>query len=140
MTDDSRIEHLLDELANSHATPEEVCAKCPELLGVVRDRWQQSRRLGADLDSLFSPPDKTGPYSPEEPALPQVSGYEIEAVLGRGGVVRRVGARPSEQPYWPHPRRPLHLGDHRTPDGGQARGVRPGTDLGVVVNRGGPGA
>ena len=86
MTDDSRIEQLLDELANSHATPEEVCVNCPELLPAVRDRWQRMRRLGADLDSLFSPPDKTGPYSPEEPALPQVSGYEIEAVLGRGGM------------------------------------------------------
>jgi hypothetical protein len=68
MTDDSRIEQLLDELANSHATPEEVCANCPELLPEVRDRWLQMRRLRADLDALFPPPEKTGPYSPEEPA------------------------------------------------------------------------
>jgi hypothetical protein len=38
MADDSRIQQLLDELANSHLTLEEVCAQCPELLGVVRDR------------------------------------------------------------------------------------------------------
>jgi serine/threonine-protein kinase len=50
MTDDSRIEQLLDELANSHATPEEVCANCPELLPEVRDRWLQMRHLRADLD------------------------------------------------------------------------------------------
>src|SRR6516165_1611767 len=86
MSDDSRIEHLLDELADSHAMPEEVCANCPEFLPVVRDRWQRMRRLGADLDALFPPAEKTGPYSPEEPALPQVPGYEIEAVLGRGGM------------------------------------------------------
>jgi hypothetical protein len=87
MTDDSRIEQLLDELANSHATPEEVCANCPELLPEVRDRWQQMRRLGADLDALFPPAVKTTPHlPPEEPALPQVPGYEVEAVLGRGGM------------------------------------------------------
>jgi serine/threonine-protein kinase len=87
MTDDSRIEQLLDELANSHATPEEVCAKCPELLPVVRDRWQQSRRLGAGLDALFPPADQTTPYTPpEEPTLPRIPGYQVEAVLGRGGM------------------------------------------------------
>ena len=86
MSDYSRIEQLLDELADSHARPEEVCANCPELLGVVRDRWQRMRRLGADLDALFPPPEQTGPYTPEEPALPQVPGYEVEAVLGRGGM------------------------------------------------------
>jgi formylglycine-generating enzyme required for sulfatase activity len=86
MTDESRIEHLLDELAHAHATPEEVCANCPELLGVVRVRWQQLRRVGAELDALFPPPEKTAPYSPEEPALPLVPGYAVEAVLGRGGM------------------------------------------------------
>ena len=86
MSDDARIEHLLDELANSHAKPEEVCANCPELLSEVRDRWQQMRRLGADLDALFPPAETTGPYSPEEPTLPQVPGYVVEEMLGRGGM------------------------------------------------------
>jgi serine/threonine-protein kinase len=86
MSDDSRIQQLLDELASSHATPEEVCANCPKLLSEVRDRWLQMRRLRADLDALSPPPETTGPYSPEEPALPHVPGYEIEAILGRGGM------------------------------------------------------
>jgi serine/threonine-protein kinase len=99
MTDDSRIQQLLDELVHSHATPEEVCAQCPELLGVVRDRWRQMRRLRADLDALFPPPevpatnvdDFVPPTSVPTPpprgvALPQVPGYEVETMLGRGGM------------------------------------------------------
>jgi serine/threonine-protein kinase len=63
---------------------------CPELLPVVRDRWQQMRRLRADLDALFPTPDETVTRRPAgAPAgadLPRVPGYEVEAVLGRGGV------------------------------------------------------
>ena len=42
MTDDERIQQLLDELADTHATPEIVRESHPELLTAVRDRWQQS--------------------------------------------------------------------------------------------------
>jgi serine/threonine-protein kinase len=100
MTDGSRIQQLIDELASSHATPEEVCAKCPELLGVVRDRWRQMRRLRVDLDAVFPPPEvprttvdasfpplaASTPSQPTAMALPQIPGYEVEAVLGRGGM------------------------------------------------------
>jgi tetratricopeptide (TPR) repeat protein len=93
MTDDSQIQQLLDELANSHATPEEVCANCPELLPEVRDRWLQMRRLRADLDALFPPPEKTGPDSPEEPAstratLPPTASerYVLGDEIARGGM------------------------------------------------------
>jgi serine/threonine-protein kinase len=100
MTDDPRVEQLLDELLDPHATPEEVCASCPELLPVVRNRWRQMRRVCADLDALFPPPNvpstKVDAHSPPpaEPAarppggtaLPRIPGYEVEAVLGHGGM------------------------------------------------------
>jgi predicted ATPase len=101
MTDDPRIQQLLDQLVDSHLTPEEVCATCPELLSVVRDHWRQMRRLQASLDALFPPPDVPTPKPdalatpPTEPAaqlpddttaLPQIPGYAVEAVLGRGGM------------------------------------------------------
>jgi len=56
MADDPRVQQLLDQLLSGHATPEEVCASCPELLPVVRNRWRQLRLLRADLDApvLFS--------------------------------------------------------------------------------------
>ena len=90
MTDDTRLQQLLDELLDSHSTPEEVCDSCPELLPAVRERWRQMCRVREGLDALFPPlsePITTPPAAPpKDMALPQVPGYEVESVLGRGGM------------------------------------------------------
>src|SRR5260370_34712610 len=86
MGDDPRIQQLLDQLYDSDGTPEEVCAMYPELLPVVRVRWEQMRRLGANLDALFPPADQATLEAPEKMALPKVPGYEVETILGRGGM------------------------------------------------------
>ena len=89
MPDEPRVQELLDELLDRQATPEEVCGACPELLPVVRQRWRQICRVRAELDALLpiwphgSLPTTT---PPEELPLPQVPGYEVESVLGRGGM------------------------------------------------------
>src|SRR6516164_4501928 len=86
MTDDPRVQQLLDELLAAQTSPEMVCASCPELLPVVRDRWRQMCRVRADLDALFPPCDEPTPEPSERMALPRIPGYEVEAVLGRGGM------------------------------------------------------
>jgi serine/threonine-protein kinase len=90
MTDNPRIRQLLDELLESHVTPEEVCRSCPQLLPVVRERWRRMCRVRADLDALFpaSPEPDTGrPALPQGATdLPRIPGYAVEAVLGYGGM------------------------------------------------------
>jgi serine/threonine protein kinase/predicted Zn-dependent protease len=83
MNDEARIQQLLDELHDQNTTPEEVCSSYPELLPAVRERWQQICRVRANLDALFPSPDEP---NPEKTDLPHVPGYEIEGLLGRGGV------------------------------------------------------
>src|SRR5438477_6198459 len=90
MTDNPRKQELLDELLSSQATPEEVCRSCPELLPEIRERWRQMCRVRAELDALFPPLGESGTGPPALPqpgtALPRILGYEVETVLGRGGM------------------------------------------------------
>jgi serine/threonine-protein kinase len=88
VADDPRVQQLLDQLFDSNLSPEVVCQSCPELLPVVRERWRQMCRVHADLDALFPPSDDATPALEAfaELTLPQISGYEVEAVLGRGGM------------------------------------------------------
>jgi serine/threonine-protein kinase len=90
MADDTRVQQLLEELFDGQATPEEVCDECPELLPVVRERWQRICRARAEIEALFPPHSEPGAGKPgilqEDAALPRIPGYEVEAVLGRGGM------------------------------------------------------
>ena len=82
---------LLEEMLDSGRTPEEVCRDCPELLPEVRRRWKAFRLVDGSLAALFPDPE-TPPRAdaivavPHPAELPQVPGYEVEAVLGRGGM------------------------------------------------------
>jgi serine/threonine-protein kinase len=91
MADEPRVQQLLDEILDSERTPEEVCGACPDLLPEVRRRWQQMRVLEAELQAMFpTPGPDPGAGAPASRCpgadLPRVPGYEVEAVLGRGGM------------------------------------------------------
>src|SRR5262245_25801286 len=86
-----RVLELVEELLESGCTPEEVCVRCPELLPQVRERWRRQRAWDARLDALFpalestpAPDATTPPGSAAD--LPRVPGYEVEAVIGHGGM------------------------------------------------------
>jgi serine/threonine-protein kinase len=91
MADNTQVFGLLEEMLDSGKTPEEVCRDCPELLPEVRRRWQEFQRIDAQV-RVFLPGLETRSCddaitSASYPAgLPSVPGYEVEAVLGRGGM------------------------------------------------------
>jgi hypothetical protein len=91
MAGNPRVLGLLEEMLDSGQSPEEACRDCPELLPEVRRQWQEFRRIDAQVEALF-PGIRSGlgadAVVPELPpaGLPQVPGYEVEAVLGRGGM------------------------------------------------------
>jgi serine/threonine-protein kinase len=91
MTDEPQVQQLLDEVFDSERTPEEVCGACPELLAEVRRRWRQMCLVEAELEAMFPPsgsdPDADRPDAWRPGAeLPRIPGYEVEAILGRGGM------------------------------------------------------
>jgi serine/threonine-protein kinase len=77
-------------MLDSGKTPEEVCRDCPDLLPAVQDQWEEFCHIDAEVEALLpgpgSPPiaDSIIPNAPA--GLPHVPGYELEAVLGRGGM------------------------------------------------------
>ena len=89
MADDPRMQQLLDDLLELNCTPEAVCRDCPELLTEVLDRWQKMRMVEAQIDALFpTPGSERGAANSCQtgPDLPRISGYDVEELLGRGGM------------------------------------------------------
>jgi serine/threonine-protein kinase len=88
MPDDSRVRQLLEEALDSGLGPEEVCraAGAVELLPQVRRRWQRLCLLQAQLGTLFPPPGTAPPAGQAPGELPVLPGYEVQAVLGHGGM------------------------------------------------------
>jgi serine/threonine-protein kinase len=89
MSDESRIRDLLEEALNSGRTPEDVCVESPELLWEVRERLKRCMEVEAQIDAIF--PSSGIPNQPRRPlhlptALPQIPGYQVEAILGHGGM------------------------------------------------------
>jgi serine/threonine-protein kinase len=91
MADELRVQQLLEEILERGRTPEEVCADDPALLKEVQARWAKVRCLEYHLDELFPnaapPKSDSGTATPNtEGELPQIDGYKVESVLGRGGM------------------------------------------------------
>src|SRR5262245_42381099 len=89
MPDELRIRHLVEEILESERAPEEVCFDTPDLLPEVRKRLQQIRHVDYQLDEMF-PEGQTNqgdmPVLKADTELPNIPGYQIEGILGRGGM------------------------------------------------------
>ena len=90
MAGERDLRHLLEVILDSGKSPEEVCQGDPELLAEVQARLRYVRLLEAQLDVLL--PSSSGPDAgtaaprPWTAQPPHLSGYEVQDVLGRGGM------------------------------------------------------
>lgn len=81
----------LEEMLDSGQSAEEVCREYPELLPEVRRRWKDFCRIDAQVEALLPEPathfvGEAVATGPSAGSLPQIPGYEVEAILGRGGM------------------------------------------------------
>lgn len=91
MPNSNRIDELIEEILESDRAIEEVCADCPELLDEVRERLRRLRSVEAQFESLFPSPAKATHLRPsaDQPGpqpLPVIPDYEVQTILGRGGM------------------------------------------------------
>jgi serine/threonine-protein kinase len=90
MAGDPRLQRLLEEILDSDRTPEDVCRDCPELMPQVRERLRRFRVVEAQVDALFPtehhPVAGATPLGQPDAEPPRFPGYEVQAVLGRGGM------------------------------------------------------
>src|SRR5271170_565028 len=91
MPAESQVDQLLEEISEFGRTPEAVCADHPELLTEVRRRWGRMCAIEGELDALFPTPGHgadadTPPFQHADADLPRIPGYDMDALLGRGGM------------------------------------------------------
>src|SRR3954454_14373732 len=91
MPAESLVDQLLEEISVFGRTPEEVCSDHPELLTEVRRRWRRMCAIEGELDALFpvAVPGRGADTSATRHVganLPEIPGYDVEALLGRGGM------------------------------------------------------
>src|SRR4051794_17091645 len=88
---DPRVMRLLEEILESGGTPEEACVDSPELLWEVREQLKRCRDIDAQIHAIF-PPSSRGTGVERKAArgpavdLPRIPGYDVQSVLGRGGM------------------------------------------------------
>jgi serine/threonine-protein kinase len=82
---------LVEEVLLTNRAPEDVCADHPELLWEVREGVTRAQRLEAQLTELF--PRHSNARASEEMRrswdgedLPEIAGYQLETMIGSGGM------------------------------------------------------
>lgn len=83
------IRRLVRDVIESGRTVEEVCRKHPRLVEPVRRLWQRTRAVEEQVEALFPSSDaasRPGALAPSDQSLPRIPGYDIQGILGFGGM------------------------------------------------------
>ncbi|MCL4222491.1 MAG: tetratricopeptide repeat protein [Phycisphaerales bacterium] len=94
MDSDSRATELMSLALSSGQTPEDICHDCPELTEKVRQKLAEYRRVEGQIQAWFPSPSRRSECGdlgvaapPRDSSLtPEIPGYEIDSILGRGGM------------------------------------------------------
>ncbi len=94
--DESHVRALLEEILETGSSPEQVSDGDERLKRVLRDRLRRAREIEAQLETMFPAPypcggkDSSRPPLPEgrraDERLPDIPGYEVNSVIGKGGM------------------------------------------------------
>ncbi len=84
MNDEARVLELVELALSTERSPEEICATQPELLSEVQRRLRRCLLVDAELDAIFP---RSVEYPASDAPIPlAIPGYEIDSVIGRGGM------------------------------------------------------
>lgn len=89
MTDHARILALLELMQETGCTAEEACRDDLDLLPEVKQRWARLTFVEAQIDAAFpSSNSRSGWRVTRSPSaeLPRIPGYNVERLLGHGGM------------------------------------------------------
>src|SRR5262245_685980 len=84
MVDDRRIQALVEEIVDSGRSPEEVCRAYPALLPAVLEGLRRLRAFEGELAAMF--PTHGHDRTPPDAEVPDIPGYVVLGLLGRGGM------------------------------------------------------
>jgi serine/threonine-protein kinase len=85
---------LLEEILETGSSPEQVSGGDQKLERVLRDRLRRARHVEAQMEAMFPTPHSGGDSTRRalrearrnDGRLPDIPGYEIESVIGTGGM------------------------------------------------------
>lgn len=93
-SDEERIQALLEEILETDARPEQVSGGDQELERVLQERLHQAREVQAQIEAMFPTQSGGGNLTPSmlldrlrnDDQLPDIPGYELQSVVGTGGM------------------------------------------------------
>ncbi|HMN97259.1 MAG TPA: protein kinase [Phycisphaerales bacterium] len=94
LPDESRLRALLEEMLETGSSPEQVSGGDLRLQRVLRERLRRARDVEAQMEAMFPSPDGREESTRRamleglrtDVRLPEIPGYEVDSVIGSGGM------------------------------------------------------